>query len=134
MGLAAECTNSGSHTMVYLVIVIATTKTYNSAGGDPDGFSGRSTPRAGVALSIASMLSVSFQCQNFLFGTVPVSLDFTCHQQQSTEYDIIFEICCFMRQQLESAKWVCYDLTPTKTRPYRHLPVNFNLLLLQQIT
>ena len=39
-----------------------------------------------------------------------------------------------MHQQLESAKCVCYDLTPTKTHPYRHLPVNFNLLLLQQIT
>ena len=39
-----------------------------------------------------------------------------------------------MHQQLKSAKCVCYDLTPTKTHPYRRLPVNFNLLLLQQIT
>ena len=39
-----------------------------------------------------------------------------------------------MHQQLESAKCVCYDLTPTKTHPYRRLPVNFNLLLLQKIT
>ena len=72
--------------------------------------------------------------ENFLFGTVLVSLDFTCHQQQSTKCDIIFGICYFMRQQLESAKCVCYDLTPTKTHPYRHLPVNFNLLQQQQIT
>ena len=72
--------------------------------------------------------------ENFLFGTVLVSLDFTCHQQQSTKCDKMFGICCFMHQQLESAKCVCYDLTPTKTHPYRHLPVNFNLLLLQQIT
>ena len=68
---------------------------------------------------------------HFLFSTVLVSLDFTCQQQQSTKCDIMFEICCFMPQ---SAKCVCYDLTPTKTRPYRCLPVNFNLLLLQQMT
>ena len=72
--------------------------------------------------------------ENFLFGTVLVSLDFTCHQQQSTKCDKMFGICCFMHQQLESAKCVCYDLTSTKTHPYRRLPVNFNLLLLQQIT
>ena len=29
------------------------------------------------------------------FGTVLVSLDFTCHQQQSTKCDIMFGICCF---------------------------------------
>ena len=47
--------------------------------------------------------------------------------------DMMFEICYFMRQQLESAKCVCYDPTPTKTHPYRHLSVNFTLLLMQQI-
>ena len=92
-----------------------------------------SLPRAGAAL-LRCLYALSFQCQNFLFGTVLVSLDFTCHQQQSTKCDKMFGICCFMHQQLESAKCVCYDLTPTKTHPYRRLPVNFNLLLLQQIT
>ena len=97
--------------------IILRQKTYNSAGGDPDGLSGRSTPRASAALSVASILSVSFQCQNFLFDTVLVPLDFTCHQQQSIKCDIMFGICCFMHQQLESAKCVCYDLTPTKAHP-----------------
>ena len=118
-------------TTVYLVTVIE--KTYNLAGGDHDGLSRRSTPLACAALSVAWLYALSFQCQNFLFGTVLVSVDLTCHQQQSTKCDKMFGICCFMHQQLESAKCVCYELTPTKTHPYRCLPVNFNLLLLQQI-
>ena len=51
----------------------------------------------------------------FWYSPTVVFLEFMCHQQQSTKCEIVFGICYFMHQQLESAKCVCYDLTPTKT-------------------